>query len=128
MDKILVLQYKRRHRRLQMLVIPFSYDSSISVFIRLLPSSGQSLGLTEGWRVVPAIGMEITLKISGLEDFVADVAMKEVFESGWMAPESVSLEAKGLISPMKWDFGDFIAGRMPVDLLERIKASVDGWV
>lgn len=126
MDEVLALQYRRRFKRLQMIVLPYSFDISGAALIRFTHANDKPDPI-KGWRVWPITGMRLTLKINGLEDFVGDVAMKEVFESAWMRPEGLRLEAKGLVDTRGWDLGDLIGGRVPRDLLTRIGEQVDNW-
>lgn len=126
MDEMLVLQYRRRGKRLQMIVLPYSFDVSAAALIRF-SSVRDKLDPTEGWRAIPIVGMRMTLKINGVEDFVGDAMMKEVFESPWMTPEHLYLEAKGLVNTESWDFGDLVGGRVPRELLTRIHEQVDNW-
>ncbi len=126
MDEMLALQYRRRGKRLQMIVLPYSFNISAAALIRF-SSARDKLEATEGWRAIPIVGMRMTLKINGLEDFVGDAMMKEVFESQWLAPENVFMEAKGLINTEGWDYGDLVGGRVPRELLTRVHEQVDNW-
>lgn len=127
MDNILALQYRRRGRRLQMIVLPYSFDISGAALIRFLSPSDRSPDPIKGWRIIPIVGMELTLKINDLPDFYADVAMKEVFETPWMRPEGLGIEAKGVVSTEGWDFSDLVGQRVPEQLLTRIHEQVDNW-
>ena len=126
MDEMLALQYRRRGKRLQMIVLPYSFNVSAAALIRFL-SPSEHKDPTEGWRIIPIVGMRMTLKINGLPDFVGDAMMKEVFESPWMSPEGLRLEAKGHVNTESWDFGDLVANRVPRELLTRIHEQVDNW-
>jgi hypothetical protein len=124
---MLVLQYRRRGgKRLQLIVLPWSFNVSAAALMRF-SSARDRLDPTEGWRVIPIVGMRLSLKFDGLDEFVADVAMKEVFESPWMAPEGLITEARGHVNTEGWDFGDLVAGRVPRELLTRIPEQVDNW-
>lgn len=127
MDQVLALQYRRRGRRLQMIVLPYSFDISGAALIRFLSPSDRSPDPIKGWRVVPIVGMAMTMKINGLDDFEADAMMKEVFESPWMKPDGLRIEAKGVVSTEGWDFSDLVGQRVPEQLLTRIHEQVDNW-
>ncbi|QIG57926.1 hypothetical protein SEA_PAULODIABOLI_241 [Microbacterium phage PauloDiaboli] len=127
MDEVLALQYRRLPgKRLQMIVLPYSFNVSAAALIRFL-SPSEHKDPTEGWRIIPIIGMRMTLKINGLDDFVGDAMMKEIFESPWMRPEGLYMEAKGRVLTEGWDFGDLVADRVPRELLTRIHEQVDNW-
>lgn len=126
MDQVLALQYRRRNKRLQMIVLPYSFNISGAALIRFTPPSS-SPDPVSGWRVVPIVGMAMTMKINGLPDFEGDAMMKEVFESPWMRPEGLYIEAKGLIDTASWDFSDLVADRVPKSLLTRIGEQLDNW-
>lgn len=127
MDQILCLQYRRRGKRLQMIVMPYSFNISGAALIRFVSAYDKDTDPVKGWRMVPIVGMAMTLKINGLEDFEGDAMMKEVFESPWMQPEGLGIEAKGLVNTQGWDFGDLVGNRVPRDLLTRIHEQVDNW-
>lgn len=127
MDQILCLQYRRRGKRLQMIVLPYSFNISGAALIRFLSPSDSGVAPDKGWRMVPIVGMAMTLKINGLPDFEGDAMMKEVFESPWMTPEGLYIEAKGLVDTASWDFGDLVGNRVPRELLTRIHEQVDNW-
>lgn len=127
MDEILALQYRRRGKRLQMLVLPYSFDISGAALIRFISAHDKDVDPTTGWRIIPIVGMRLTLKINGLPEFVADAMMKEVFESPWMSPEGLYIEAKGHVITESWDFGDLVANRVPRELLTRVTEQVDNW-
>lgn len=120
MDNVLALQYIRGSRRLQLIVMPYSFNISGAALFRFLNPDSE-------WRIVPIVGMEMTLKISGLPDFDADAAMKEVFETPWFASKGLALEAKGLVDTSSWDFSDLVGDRVPRDLITRIHEQVDSW-
>lgn len=128
MDQVLALQYRRRGKRLQMLVLPYSFDISGAALIRFLSPSDHTPDSVKGWRVIPIVGMAMTMKINGLADFEADAMMKEVFESPWMRPEGLYIEAKGFVDTRSWDFSDLVGGRVPRDLLTRVHEQIDNWV
>lgn len=125
-DKMLVLQYRRKGKRLQMIVLPWSFNVSAAALIRF-SEANEKLDPIEGWRAVPIVGMRMTLKLDGLEDFVGDAMMQEIFQSPWMDPKGLRLEAKGHINTESWDFGDLVGGRVPRELLTRIPEQVDNW-
>ena len=127
MDEILALQYRRGTRRLQIIVMPYSFNISGAALIRFLPVADTTHTAVSGWRVIPIVGMELTLKINDLPDFHADAAMKEVFETPWMRPEGLGIEAKGIVSTEGWDFSDLVGQRVPEQLLTRIHEQVDNW-
>lgn len=127
MDQILALQYRRRGRRLQMIVLPYSLNVSAAVLIRFLSPNDKNPDPVAGWRIVGIIGMAMTLKINGLPDFEGDAMMGEVFNSPWMTPDGLYLEAKGLVNTEGWDLGDLVGGRVPRQLLTRIHEQVDNW-
>ncbi|UVG35216.1 hypothetical protein SEA_CECE_210 [Microbacterium phage Cece] len=126
MDQILALQYRRRFKRLQMIVLPYSFNVSGACLIRF-SHANDTPDPTKGWRVIGIVGMRLTLKINGMDDFVADAAMKEVFESPWMSPDRLRVEAQGLVDTSSWDFTDLIADRVPRELVTRIAEQVDNW-
>lgn len=126
MDKVLALQYRRRGKRLQLIVLPYSFNVSGAALMRFT-SPHRETSVIEGWRVVPIVGMALTLKINGLPDFEGDVMMQEIFESRWMSPEGLYLEAQGLVDTSGWDFTDLVGNRVPRELLERIHEQVDNW-
>ena len=128
MDQILALQYRRRGKRLQMIVLPYSFNISGAALIRFLSPADKNPDPTKGWRIVGIVGMVMTLKINDLPDFEGDAMMKEIFESPWMAPEGLYIEAKGLVDTEGWDFGDLVANRVPRELLTRIHEQVDNWI
>lgn len=128
MDPILALQYRRRGKRLQMLVMPYSFDISGAALIRFLSPSEHQPDPVKGWRMIGIVGMAMTMKINGMPDFEGDAMMKEVFESPWMKPEGLYIEAQGLVNTQGWDFGDLVGNRVPRDLLTRVQDQVDNWV
>lgn len=128
MDNILALQYRRRGRRLQMLVMPYSFNISSAALIRFLSPSDRHPDPIKGWRIIGIVGMALTLKINDLPDFEADAMMKEVFESPWMRPEGLRIEAQGLVDTSNWDLGDLVGQRVPRSLLTRVGDQVDKWV
>lgn len=128
MDEILALQYRRRGgRRLQIIVLPYSFNVSAAALIRFSSAFDKNLDPVRGWRIFGITGMAMTLKINGMEDFEADASMQEIFNTPWMAPEGLYLEAKGLVNTESWDFGDLVGGRVPRELLTRIPEQVDKW-
>jgi hypothetical protein len=110
-----------------MIVLPYSFNISGAALIRFVSAYDSDIDPIKGWRVVPIVGMEMTLKINGMPDFNADVMMKEVYESPWLDPEKVRIEAGGLVNTESWDFGDLVADRVPRELLTRIHEQVDNW-
>ncbi len=127
MDQILVLQYRRRGKRLQMIVLPWSFNISAAALIRFVSANDTDIDPIKGWRTVGTVGMAMTLKINGMEDFEGDAMMRQVFESPWMTPEGLRIEAKGLVNTESWDFGDLVGQRVPRELLTRIHEQVDNW-
>lgn len=124
---VLALQYRRKGKRLQIIVLPYSFDVSGAALFRFVSAYDKGIDPVKHWRMYPINGMRTTLKISGLEDFTADSATHEIFNSPWLNPESVRLEAKGLVHTEGWDFGDLVGGRVPRELLTRIHEQVDNW-
>ncbi len=127
MDEVLALQYRRRGKRLQLIVLPYSFNVSAAALMRFSSANDKELDATKGWRVVPIIGMRLTLDINGLGEFVGDAMMKEIFESRWLSPENLYMEAKGRVDTESWDFSDLVANRVPRQLLTRIHEQVDNW-
>lgn len=128
MDRMMVLQYRRRGKRLQMIVLPYSFNISAAVLLRFLPANSTDHDPTEGWRAMPIVGMRMTLKINGIdEEFIGDAMMKEVFESPWMDEKGLVLETRGFIDTETWDFRDLVGGRVPRELLTRIPEQIDNW-
>ncbi|URP22256.1 hypothetical protein SEA_BIG4_223 [Microbacterium phage Big4] len=126
MDEMLALQYARRGKRLQMLVLPWSFNVSAAALIRFSPT-GEKLDPAEGWRAVPIVGMRMTLKLGDMEDFIGDAMMQEIFQSPWMDPTKIRLEASGRVNTESFDFGDLVGGRVPRELLTRVHEQVDNW-
>lgn len=126
MDQILALQYRRHTRRLQMIVLPYSFNVSAAALIRF-SAVRNHLDPTEGWRVVGITGMEFTLKGDTFPDFIADASMKDVLESPWLRPEGLYREAAAVVDTEAWDFSDLVAHRVPRQLLTRIPEQVDNW-
>lgn len=124
---VLALQYRRKGKRLQIIVLPYSFNVSAAALIRFVSAYDKSVDPVSGWRVWPITGLVTTLKINDLPDFDADAATHEIFKSQWMNPESVRIEAKGLVNTESWDFGDLVGGRVPRELLTRIHEQVDRW-
>lgn len=127
MDHVLALQYRRKGKRLQMIVLPWSFNVSAAALIRFVSAYDKDIDPTKGWRSVGTIGMAMTLKINGLDDFEGDAMMREVFESPWMTPEGLGIEAKGVVNTESWDFSDLVGNRVPRELLTRIHEQVDNW-
>lgn len=127
MDEILALQYHRGIKRLQIIVLPYSFNISGAALIRFLNVRDETPDAVAGWRVVPIVGMAVTLRMEGLDDFEADIAMHEVFESAWLTTGSPLLEVKELIDVSSWDFSDLVGGRVPSELLTRLPLEVDNW-
>lgn len=128
MDQILALQYRRPGKRLQMIVLPYSFNISGAALIRFISPSDRSPDPIQGWRMIGVVGMSMTMKINGLPDFEGDAMMKEVFESPWMRPDGLRIEARGLVDTQGWDLGDLVGGRVPRELLTRVGEQVDNWV
>ena len=126
MDQILALQYRRHTRRLQMIVLPYSFNVSAAALIRFSAVRNPPPA-TEGWRIVGITGMEFTLKDEDLPDFIADASMKDVFESSWLRPEGLYREAAAVVNTEAWDFSDLVAHRVPRQLLTLIPEQVDNW-
>ena len=78
--------------------------------------------------MIGVVGMSMTMKINGLPDFEGDAMMKEVFESPWMRPDGLRIEAQGLVDTQGWDFGDLVGGRVPKELLTSVGEQVDNWI
>ena len=127
MDEVLALQYRRRGKRLQLIVLPYSMNISMAALMRFSSAYDKNLSAVTGWRSIPIVGLEMTMKINGLEDFKGDAMMGEVFNSRWMAPEGLYMETKGIVNTESWDFADLIADRVPRELLTRIHEQVDNW-
>jgi hypothetical protein len=127
MDQILCLQYRRRGKRLQIIVLPYSFNVSAAALIRFVSAYDENIDPIKGWRMWPITGMATTLKINELPDFEADIAVTEIFKSQWMDPERVRLESKGHANTESWDMGDLVGGRVPRQLLTRIHEQVDNW-
>ena len=127
MDEVLALQYRRRAKRLQLIVLPYSMNISAAALMRFSNANDKNLDATKNWRSIPIIGLEMTMKINGLKDFVGDAMMGEVFNSRWMSPEGLYMETKGIVNTESWDFADLIADRVPRELLTRIHEQVDNW-
>lgn len=127
MDEVLALQYRRRGKRLQLIVLPYSMNISMAALMRFSSAYDKNLSPVTGWRSIPIVGLEMTMKINGLEDFNGDAMMGEVFNSRWMAPEGLYMETKGIVNTESWDFADLIADRVPRELLTRIHEQVDNW-
>lgn len=127
MDEVLVLQYRRHTRRLQMIVLPYSFNVSAAALIRF-SSLRDKPDPTKGWRSVGITGMEFTLKDPDLPDFTADASMKDVMESPWLRPEGLYREAAAVVDTESWDLSDLVADRVPRQLLTRIHEQVDNWV
>lgn len=125
--EVLALQYRRKGKRLQIIVLPYSFNVSGAALIRFVSAYDKNVDPVKGWRIYPIVGHRKTLRINGMDDFVADVAMEEVFNSPWLDPEKVRIEAKGLVNTESWDFGDLVGGRVPRELLTRIHEQVDNW-
>lgn len=126
MDRILALQYRRHTRRLQMIVLPYSFNVSAAALIRF-SALRDTPDPIKGWRVVGITGMEFTLKDPNLLDFVADASMKDVMESSWLRTEGLYREVAALVDTQSWDFSDLVADRVPRELLTRIHEQVDNW-
>jgi len=124
---VLALQYRRRGKRLQLIVLPYSFNVSAAALLRFVGAYDHDIDPVKGWRMWPINGLASTLKINDMEDFTADAATHEIFNSPWMDPEGVRIEAKGLVSTEGWDFSDLVGGRVPRQLLTRIHEQVDNW-
>jgi hypothetical protein len=107
--------------------MPYSFNISGAALIRFISAYDNDIDPAKGWRMIPIVGMEMTLKINGLPDFTADAMMKEVYETPWLDPTHVRIEAGGLVKTEGWDFGDLVADRVPRQLLTRIHEQVDNW-
>lgn len=126
MDEILALQYRRRGRRLQILILPYSFNISGAALIRFLGDGAKDP--SSGWRILPITGMSVTLRLEGFSDFDADVAIQSLFDSEWVSGGGTYLETKGLVDVSSWDFSDLIGGRVPSELVSRIHEQVDFWM
>ena len=124
---VLALQYRRRGKRLQIIVLPYSFDISGAALIRFTSAYDKDIDPTKHWHIYPINGQRTTLKINDLPDFEADSATHEIFTSQWMTGQTVRLEAKGLVDTESWDLGDLVGGRVPRQLLTRIHEQVDNW-
>jgi hypothetical protein len=125
--EVLALQYRRKGKRLQIIVLPYSFNVSGAALIRFVSAFDHDVDPVKGWRIYPITGMRMTLRVNGMEDFIADAAMEEIFSSQWMDPERVRIETKGLVDTESWDFSDLVGGRVPRQLLTRIHEQVDNW-
>jgi|SRR6478736_539134 len=125
--EVLALQYRRKGKRLQLIILPYSFNISGAALLRFVSAYDKDVDPVKGWRVYPIAGQRTTLKINDLDDFVADSSTHEIFNSQWMTGAGLGLEAKGLVDTKSWDFGDLVGGRVPRELLTRIHEQVDKW-
>jgi hypothetical protein len=124
---VLALQYRRRGKRLQIIVLPYSFDISGAALFRFVSAYDRELDPVKGWHIYPIDGQRTTLKINDLPDFEADSATHEIFTSQWMSADNLRLETKGVVNTESWDLGDLVGGRVPRQLLTRIHEQVDKW-
>lgn len=127
MDQILVLQYRRKGRRLQIIVLPYSMNISAAALIRFITPSTSDDSLL-GWRVVGIMGAPTTLRVPGLPDFEGDSMMEEVFKTPFITQKDIELEARGLVDTQSWDMSDLVSDKVPRALLTRVKEQIDNWV
>jgi hypothetical protein len=126
MDDVLALQYRRGRKVLQIIVMPYSLNTSTSAVLRIF-HLGNPPEPEKGWRVLGTIGMPFSLKLDDLDAFEADAMLAELMRSPWMASDKRVTMSKQLVSFTTWDAGDIRMERTPHALIARVQEEVENW-
>ncbi len=124
MDDVLLMQYRRGSKRLQVIILPWAGKFSISALIRF--SDQHTTDAARGWRYFPAHGMSITLAVGENERFVADAAVEAIIQSQWTQHGAV-LEIKEIGEMLTAEAGELRRDHIPKSLFKRISDEVDNW-
>ncbi|UDL15975.1 hypothetical protein QEH42_gp243 [Microbacterium phage Pumpernickel] len=126
MSDALALQFRRGRKRVQLVIMPYSLNTSIVAYMRMFRAN-DTPEPSKGWRIVGSVGMPVTLRFDEIGEFEADAMMDEILRSPWVASSQRVTEVKGFVPMNSYDEADVRMDRLPSGLLGDIREKFEDW-